>query len=175
MTRINVGIHPMLLTDEHLLAEHREIKRLNNLILARIVKLKRKEDCTPIPDKFTLGKGHVLFFINKYIYTYLRYERLHDECIKRQFEVTDYSGGWDMEKFQKYIRPEVYEPSDEDRQLIIDRITERILSSRKTHFRYHHTDITKAQAIAILNIKHGLDDGEISDEILYILGLHSKG
>ena len=175
MTRINVGIHPMLLTDEHLLAEHREIKRLNNLILARIVKLKRKEDCTPIPDKFTLGKGHVLFFINKYIYTHLRYESLHDECIKRQFEVTDYSGGWDMEKFQKYIRPEVYEPSDEDRQLLIDRITERILTSKKTHFRYHHVDITKAQAIAILNIKHGLDDGEISDEILYILGLHSKG
>ena len=30
MTRINVGIPPTELTDRHLLAEHREIKRIQN-------------------------------------------------------------------------------------------------------------------------------------------------
>ena len=32
MTRINVGISPTELTDKHLLAEHREIKRIPNCI-----------------------------------------------------------------------------------------------------------------------------------------------
>ena len=32
MTRINVGIPPAELTDKHLLAEHREIKRIPNCI-----------------------------------------------------------------------------------------------------------------------------------------------
>jgi hypothetical protein len=35
MTRINTGIPPKELTDKHLLAEHREIKRIPNCIKKR--------------------------------------------------------------------------------------------------------------------------------------------
>ena len=58
MTRINVGIPPEELTDKHLLAEHREIKRIPNCIA------KGKYNMDGIPDRFKLGKGHVKFFYN---------------------------------------------------------------------------------------------------------------
>ena len=62
MTRINVGILPSELTDKHLLAEHREIKRIPNCIV------KGKYNMNGIPDKFKLGTGHVKFFYNKLFY-----------------------------------------------------------------------------------------------------------
>jgi deoxyribonuclease (pyrimidine dimer) len=62
MTRINSAIKVKFLTDEHLLAEHREIKRLPYAYKKRIETGKGFKD---IPKEFTLGTGHVLFFINK--------------------------------------------------------------------------------------------------------------
>lgn len=56
MTRINSAINVELLTDEHLLAEHREIKRLPGLYKQRMISGKRFND---IPIDFTLGKGHI--------------------------------------------------------------------------------------------------------------------
>ncbi len=61
MTRINIGVNVKCLTDEHLLAEHREIKRLP-YCLDKAIKL---GSINKIPDKFTLGKGHALFFLDK--------------------------------------------------------------------------------------------------------------
>ena len=69
MTRINAGIPVECLTDEHLLAEHREIKRLPDVI-KRWENSKRR---TPPPSKFTLGKGHVLFFLYKQKFILERY------------------------------------------------------------------------------------------------------
>ena len=46
MTRINVGIPPEELTDKHLLAEHREIKRIPNCIA------KGKYNMDGIPKRF---------------------------------------------------------------------------------------------------------------------------
>ena len=59
MTRINAGIPPAELTNKHLIAEHREIKRIPNCIA------KGKYKMEGIPDKFKLGTGHVKFFYNK--------------------------------------------------------------------------------------------------------------
>ena len=50
MTRINLGILPKDLCDQHLLAEYRELPRLFNF-----------EPKSKAPKEFTLGKGHVLF------------------------------------------------------------------------------------------------------------------
>lgn len=50
MTRINVGIDPAELCDQHLLAEYRELPRLWNF--------KPKSQA---PDSFRLGAGHVLW------------------------------------------------------------------------------------------------------------------
>ena len=62
MTRINCGIPPCELTDKHLMAEHREIKRIPNCIK------KGRYSMTGQPEVFTLGKGHVKFFYNKLKY-----------------------------------------------------------------------------------------------------------
>ena len=46
MTRINVGIPPAELVNQHLIAEHREIKRIPNCVA------KGKYNMEGIPDKF---------------------------------------------------------------------------------------------------------------------------
>ena len=53
MTRINCGIPPAELTNKHLIAEHREIKRIPNCVI------KGKYSLTGQPDSFKLGAGHV--------------------------------------------------------------------------------------------------------------------
>ena len=89
MTRINVGIPPAELVNQHLIAEHREIKRIPNCIA------KGKYNMEGIPDKFKLGTGHVKFFYNKLLYLKNRYTSLYNECIKRGFNVQNYKSAWD--------------------------------------------------------------------------------
>ena len=89
MTRINVGIPPVELTGKHLIAEHREIKRIPNCVA------KGKYSMKGIPDKFKLGTGHVKFFYNKLLYLKKRYLKLYAECIKRDFNVQSYIKAWD--------------------------------------------------------------------------------
>ena len=115
MTRINVGIHPAELTDKHLLAEHREIKRIPNCIA------KGKYNMEGIPEKFKLGKGHVKFFYNKLEYLFTRYVKLYLECKNRGFNVQNYSKAWDNlpEELLNH-----YEPTEDDRKLIQQRIIE---------------------------------------------------
>lgn len=140
MTRINVGIPPRKLTDQHLLAEHREIKRL----CAMFAKF---TDFGSIPFNFSLGTGHMKFFMNKGAYTFNRYLNLKFECYKRNFNVEDYSGNWsswmDTDKFNDYNE------TDADRKLLIDRITERITNSNQQP-RYYGKIISKEQAIKLL-------------------------
>ncbi len=116
MTRINVGVRPEELSDRHLIAEHREIKRIPNMVKAGKVVL------DGIPDNFTLGKGHVKFFYNKLKYLHHRYSLLLIECRKRGFNVTDFSGAWSG------LPPELYNDyteTERDRALILQRISER--------------------------------------------------
>ena len=89
MTRINVGIPPAELVNQHLIAEHREIKRIPNCIA------KGKYNMEGIPERFKLGTGHVKFFYNKLLYLKNRYIKLHEECIKRGFNVQNYINAWD--------------------------------------------------------------------------------
>ncbi len=70
MTRINCGIPPYILTSKHLLAEHRELKRIPNCIK------KGKFTLDNIPDNFKLGTGHVKFFYNKLKYLHKRYVKI---------------------------------------------------------------------------------------------------
>lgn len=121
MTRINVGVHPKYLSKEHLIAEHREIKRIPNVVRSGKAVLK------DIPESFTLGKGHVKFFYNKLGFLLKRYRQIYKECIKRGYKVQDYSGAWDG------IKPELmqdYRPSKNDKILILNRISERTNSKK---------------------------------------------
>ena len=75
------------------------------------------------PNEFTLGTGHVKFFYDKLLYLRNRYESLYAECKRRGFNVTYYGDAW------QDVPPELmgdYEPNDEDRRIIRERIAERL-------------------------------------------------
>lgn len=117
MTRINVGIHPSKLCNRHLLAEHREIKRIPNMIRGGKCRM------DSIPGEFTLGTGHVKFFYNKLQYLKNRYNALHSECIRRGFNVADYSdsfNGLPCELMNDYA------PTAADMELIAARINQKL-------------------------------------------------
>jgi deoxyribonuclease (pyrimidine dimer) len=142
MTRINAGIPPKALTDQHLLAEHREIKRLPAVFA-------KNPKPTGIPKKFTLGTGHVKFFFNKGKYTLRRYKLLYKECINRDFEITDYSQNWEVYKrHPKYNKD--YKETTEAVQLLIERISER-LSTSKQKSRFYKKEIKLSEALKKLN------------------------
>lgn len=143
MTRINAGISVKFLTDEHLLAEHREIKRLSYCLDKAI----KSGSINNIPDKFTLGKGNVLFFLDKMKYTLKRYVEIYDEAIRRGFDVQCYKDNW-KDVCNEYMN--AYEAHDSDRNSVIKRITERINNSRKKSWHYYGKSINKSEAIKLL-------------------------
>lgn len=145
MTRINSSIRAQQLTDEHLLAEHREIKRLPGVYKKRIESGKGLEN---LPNEFTLGTGHVLFFINKGTFTLSRYIELHQECLRRGFNVEDYRKNWLV-----YGVYNGYEPTEKEHQLLVERITDRIMNSPKKEWHYYGKPILKKEAVQLLNLK----------------------
>lgn len=117
MTRINCGIPVLELTDKHLLAEAREIKRIPNCVSRGRYNLKNT------PKEFTLGKGHVAFFYNKLKYLKNRYEEIYKECKHRNFKVQYWGSAWDSvpeELMNNYI------PTERDKEIIRQRIKERL-------------------------------------------------
>ena len=116
MTRINVGIPPTELINQHLIAEHREIKRIPNCIA------KGKYNMEGIPNKFKLGTGHVKFFYDKLLYLKNRYISLYNECIKRGFNVQNYISAWDNVP-QKLMND--YKVKANDCRIIRQRINDR--------------------------------------------------
>ena len=134
MTRINVGIEPWKLPDELLLAELREIKRLPYF--------KRTLKDQTSPSGFTLGKGHIKFFMSRLVFAKERYIRLRQEAEKRGFDVTDFS-----QNFDGIDLGTDYNPSENDRALIIERIHQRVRESKKVWWHYYGKRITKEEVI----------------------------
>lgn len=145
MTRINSAINPFFLTDEHLLAEHREIKRICDNYYKR--KLKNKFD--DIPNKFTLGTGHVLFFIDKPTFTLARYKALHNECKERGFNTEDFSSNWNI--YNNQFKDVIYIPTIEDENILKERIKNRIHDTPKQYWHYYGAAITKENACLKIN------------------------
>ena len=77
MTRINIP-SPAALTDQHLLAEYRE--------LPRVFALARAVPCPP--PTYRLGPGHVTFFFARTLWLARRQSALIAECIARGFSLT---------------------------------------------------------------------------------------
>jgi len=147
MTRINSAIPVHCLTDEHLLAEHREIKRLP-YCFERAVK---SGSIGKIPDKFALGSGHVLFFLDKFRFVRKRYNEIHKECQRRKFNVDDYSENFErlfVDANKQFLKE--YESTEEERLMLVERISERIMKSSKRSFHYCGKAIPKTEAVQLL-------------------------
>lgn len=143
MTRINSAIPVKCLTDEMLLAEHREIKRLPSVLSKAI----QCNSINKVPNKFCLGAGHVKFFLNKILFIFNRYNVIKNECILRKFNITDYSSNFlniDNQYMNDYI------PTNDEYNLLKERITERINNSNKQYFHYYGKRISKSEACSLL-------------------------
>lgn len=144
MTRINSAIPVIKLTDEHLLAEHREIKRLP----ANFVKSLESGALKRIPEEFCLGKGHVIFFLDKARFTLDRYRLIREECLRRGFNVPDYSENWKLVSLKSCWKSHI--PTEKEKVLLIQRISEKIKGSPKACFHYERRPVTKEEAAKIL-------------------------
>jgi deoxyribonuclease (pyrimidine dimer) len=119
MTRINL-VPVSELSNQHLMAEYRELPRIPNSI--RIGKARVKD----IPEKFTLGKGHVKFFYNKLGFLKIRHRKIFVELVRREYNIkTLYNGLFDnlpIELMNDYI-PETCD-IEVSRKRIQDKINE---------------------------------------------------
>jgi deoxyribonuclease (pyrimidine dimer) len=125
VTRVNLILVEEL-NDRMLLAEHREIKRIPNAILNGKARLD-----LPIPSRYTMGKGHVRFFYNKLFWLLDRYELVHKECIKRGFNVQDYSSSFSVAIIITTSQQTMYIPTNQDIEISRQRINERMKEAKK--------------------------------------------
>lgn len=85
MTRINL-IDVKYLTDQHLMAEYRELPMVAGSLRRS---LKSKKGLPKIPGNYTLNKGHVTFFYNKGLFLKRRYEKIVEELLIRGYKLQD--------------------------------------------------------------------------------------
>ena len=133
MTRINI-IEPSELTDQHLIAEYREIFMVGSS-LQRSLKSKNWNP-KDIPIKFTLNTGHVKFFYDKGKYLSKRYDKLREE-MKARGMTPDVTRVFKREQWPDELWND-WTPTLEDYKIIRQRIEERISMKpnwyRKTNY-----------------------------------------
>ena len=123
MTRINL-IKPSELSDQHLIAEYREIFMIGSALQRSINSKSWKKTIENLPKEFTLNTGHFKFFYNKGRYLHKRYLDLIDEMqsrgmnpnLERQFKKEQ----WPIELYNDW------QPTEKDMQLIRKRIKQKI-------------------------------------------------
>lgn len=143
MTRINSAILPNNLTDQHLIAELRELPRIFTAVKKRIEGGISLDD---IPKEFTLGTGHMKFFYNKCGFLADRHVLLRIEFMKR------YKHQYDFDPNKSSVPDSVfkdYKPTESEKQLLIERISTRLSESKQIPL-YYGKKITKEDAINIL-------------------------
>jgi len=135
VTRINI-IDVSELTDQHLIAEYREIFMVGGS-LKRTLKSKSGYQESKVPKKFTLNSGHVYFFYNKGKYLDNRYVEIRTEMKRRGFK-PDSNRRFDTSPFVKNNLYKDWMPTIEDQKIIRQRIAERISAKsnwyRKTEY-----------------------------------------
>ena len=123
MTRINL-IHPEKLSDQHLIAEYREIFMVGSALQRSLKSSNWIKTKATLPKQFTLNKGHVKFFYNKGKYLNNRYLKIIDEMKNRGMNPDP------KRKFKTYQWPkELYNdwvPSKYDLKIIQKRIEEKL-------------------------------------------------
>ena len=141
MTRINSAINPKTLTDQHLIAELRELPRIFTAVEKRI---KNNILFNDIPKRFRLGTGHVKFFYNKTNFLLDRHKQLRNEYNIR------FNKNWQYIPNFDYLQQPEYKPNEIDFILLKNRISSRIIESNQIP-RYYSKSIEKNEAINLLN------------------------
>lgn len=124
MTRINT-IDVRLLTDQHLMAEYREMPMVHGS-LKRSLAAKNGLDRSTIPSKYTLNAGHVKFFYDKGAFLKQRFDELVVELNERGYNVDPGSRTIDWDIFTRNGLDGDWSPEKRDHRINIARILERI-------------------------------------------------
>ena len=140
MVRVNL-INPQKLADQHLIAEYNEI-----LMLIAYIKKYSKTNLDKIPNNYSLGKGHILFFKNKVLYLKNRHEKLKKEMNIRGFKTrkTVYTN-----QFSKNLLNN-YKPNNEDKKIIKKRLIEK-LKLKPNFYRYYSKNKSERFFINLIN------------------------
>jgi len=123
MTRINL-VNPRELSDQHLVAEYREIFMVGSSLQRSIKSKNWLKTKNNIPVEFTLNKGHVTFFYNKGMYLDKRYSLLVKE-MKRRGMNPDPKRKFKKSQWPKYLYKD-WKPKNKDLKIIRKRIEEKI-------------------------------------------------
>jgi deoxyribonuclease (pyrimidine dimer) len=143
--RLNTGVPPKLLLDQHLIAEYREL-----LIPGGQQRKRGWEMTASIPSSFRLGTGHITFWRNKHLYLARRHEALIAEMRVRGF--TPNLTYWPLAEIPSEFKAD-WMPSLNDTLIVRERIIERYLA--KPHwYRYYGNPVE-------LEYEHRLIDAEI--------------
>ncbi len=116
--RCNIGINPKYLTDQHLVAEYRELPMVFGSLRLNNFQIKSE-----IPSVFTLGTGHMNFFKNKFKYLKRRWDSLVEEMKNRGFQTNMKFPDFEFleEKFKQD-----WVPNEMDFKIIHDRILQKL-------------------------------------------------
>jgi len=136
MARVNVGVNPIYLTDQHLIAESVEITMITGSLRKDGYKIK-----SSVPEQFCLGKGHINFFKNKIVYLRDRLKEVNNELHSRGIEMPT---AIDILEFPKdlwfgadYISNRSTFPIMEDSMIVRERIADRLLNPLKAKHNFH--------------------------------------
>lgn len=126
MVRINL-ISPSLLTDQHLIAE------FNEILMAIGYYRKHPEMDGTEPKEYKLGKGHIKFFRDKFIYLIGRHEQLRIEMFTRGYEP--------KVNIDPFCLPLIlhndWTPTLKDKLILIARLHEKIMMKPNYYTLYH--------------------------------------
>lgn len=123
LTRINL-VDPVELTDQHLIAEYRELFMIGSNLQRSLQSTKWTTTLKTLPQEFTLNKGHVKFFFDKGLYLDNRYTTIINEMKARGFN-PDPSRRFKRFQWPPYLYND-WIPSERDKNVVRDRIAIRI-------------------------------------------------
>lgn len=128
MARINSGINPKYLSDQHLIAESVEITMITGALRKDGYVIKGS-----VPDEYTLGKGHINFFKPKIQYLMKRLLAVNNEMKRRGF-----SPGTKIDSVEfSCLFINDWQPKFKDTCLVRQRIIERLKEPKKAKTGFH--------------------------------------
>lgn len=130
MARVNVGVSPKYLSDQHLVAESVEITMITGGL-----RLHRYQIKGIVPKDFPMGVGHINFFKNKLKYLCTRLYEVNTEMKRRGFKPGTFIN---LEEFPEELHGN-WVPTQKDTKILRDRVVSRLKTpkSGKIGKEYH--------------------------------------
>lgn len=140
MTRINL-IEPKYLADSHAFAEWREIVRVPTLLRDSLKKKTVREIFQSIPKRYSMGTGHVKFFLDKQEFLMRRHIALTDELHLRGYALNESKTSEEI--FQEGIDKQFflgYNPDREETKENVERVLLRI-EEKESFYKYYREPV----------------------------------